>query len=103
MSLVGPRPDQVDQLQYYAAEEKRKLLVKPGITGLAQVSGRNQIPWNHRRRIDIQYVENYSLSQDVVILLRTIPYVLRREGVFASSSAPIEQTTTMSTKIEEAE
>ena len=91
MSLVGPRPDLVDQLQYYDTEDRRKLRVKPGITGLAQLSGRNSILWKHRRKIDVQYVEDFSLWQDFQILLRTLPYVLRQEGVF-DNSVPAEQS-----------
>ncbi len=83
MSLVGPRPDQVDQLQYYNAEEKRKLRVKPGITGLAQTNGRNNIPWEQRKRLDLEYVEHQSLQLDLRILLLTIPYVLAGRDVFA--------------------
>lgn len=81
MSLVGPRPDQVDQLHYYAEEEKRKLLVKPGITGRAQINGRNNIPWERRKRLDLEYVERQSLWLDLRILLRTIPYVLAQRDV----------------------
>jgi undecaprenyl phosphate N,N'-diacetylbacillosamine 1-phosphate transferase len=81
MSLVGPRPDQVDQIRYYTAEEKRKLLVKPGITGLAQINGRNNIPWAERKRFDIEYVDRQSFLFDVGILFKTVPYVLLRKGV----------------------
>lgn len=81
MSLVGPRPDQVDQLQYYTEAEKRKLAVKPGMTGLAQISGRNNIAWTQRKQIDIDYVERQSFWLDLVIMLRTIPYVLSRRDV----------------------
>lgn len=85
MSLVGPRPDQVDQIQYYSEEEKRKLLVKPGITGLAQINGRNEIPWQKRKELDLEYVDRQSFWLDLQILLRTIPYVLARRGVFTNS------------------
>lgn len=83
MSLVGPRPDQVDQLSYYTVEERRKLDAKPGLTGLAQIGGRNSIPWQERKRLDIAYVENQSLLLDCRILLRTIPYVLLRKDINA--------------------
>jgi lipopolysaccharide/colanic/teichoic acid biosynthesis glycosyltransferase len=86
MSLVGPRPDQVDQLKYYSPAERRKLLVKPGITGLAQVSGRNSISWEQRKHLDLQYVENQSIGNDLRILVKTIPYVLLRKDVFVSGS-----------------
>ena len=81
MSLVGPRPDLVDQIKYYTQEEKRKLLVKPGITGLAQISGRNSIPWSERKRLDIEYVDRQSFLLDVGILFKTVPYVLLRKDV----------------------
>lgn len=80
MSLVGPRPDQADQHRFYSEEERRKLLVKPGLTGLAQISGRNAISWAQRKALDVEYVERRSLRLDLLILCRTIPYVcLRRD------------------------
>jgi len=80
MSVVGPRPDQVDQVRFYSEEERRKLLVKPGLTGLAQISGRNAISWAQRKALDVEYVEKCSLKLDLSILCRTIPYVcLRRD------------------------
>jgi lipopolysaccharide/colanic/teichoic acid biosynthesis glycosyltransferase len=78
MSLVGPRPDQVNQLCFYTDFEKQKLTVKPGLTGLAQISGRNSISWDRRKALDVQYVTNRSLWLDLEILARTVPYVLRR-------------------------
>jgi lipopolysaccharide/colanic/teichoic acid biosynthesis glycosyltransferase len=81
MSLVGPRPDQVDQRRHYLAGEERKLDVRPGITGLAQISGRNAIGWDERRRLDVEYVEKWSLALDLAILARTVPYVLLRQGI----------------------
>ncbi len=81
MSLVGPRPDQVDQLRFYTNEERRKLTVLPGLTGLAQISGRNSISWADRKALDLQYVESRSLSLDLKILLKTIPYVLLRRDI----------------------
>ncbi len=83
MSLVGPRPDQVDQIMYYTVEEKQKLLVKPGITGLAQISGRNSITWEQRKQLDVQYAQNHSVLGDFAILARTVPYVLLRKDVNA--------------------
>jgi undecaprenyl phosphate N,N'-diacetylbacillosamine 1-phosphate transferase len=81
MSLVGPRPDQVDQLCFYTEIEKRKLLVKPGITGLAQISGRNNIPWERRKALDVEYVDRQSFWLDLSILAKTIPYVLLRKDI----------------------
>jgi undecaprenyl phosphate N,N'-diacetylbacillosamine 1-phosphate transferase len=87
MSLVGPRPDQVDQIRFYDGDEQRKLLVKPGITGLAQISGRNNIPWKTRKALDVQYVDRQSLGLDLLILLKTIPYVLGRKGIHTEANA----------------
>lgn len=82
MSLVGPRPDQPDQLRFYTPEEKSRLRVKPGVTGLAQLSGRNSIPWARRKQLDLEYVRKYSVLLDLTILLKTIPYVLIGHGVY---------------------
>jgi lipopolysaccharide/colanic/teichoic acid biosynthesis glycosyltransferase len=81
MSLVGPRPDQVDQFSYYSGDDMIKLRMKPGLTGLAQISGRNRISWEERKRLDVEYVTQWSLLQDLSILLRTIPYVALRRDV----------------------
>lgn len=81
MSLVGPRPDQVDQIRFYTDEEKQKLTVKPGLTGLAQINGRNSISWEARKALDVQYARTRSLWTDLRILLLTVPYVLQRRGV----------------------
>ena len=86
MSLVGPRPEQVDQIQYYSEEERRRLLVKPGITGLAQINGRNEISWQKRKALDLEYVERQSFWLDMQILLKTIPCVLARRGIFTNSN-----------------
>ena len=81
MSLVGPRPDQTDQLAYYTEAETLRLAVKPGITGLAQISGRNTLSWEARKQLDITYVQQWSLRSDFVILARTLPYVLLQRGI----------------------
>jgi lipopolysaccharide/colanic/teichoic acid biosynthesis glycosyltransferase len=86
MSLVGPRSDQVDQLQYYTERDRRKLLVKPGITGLAAVEVRNAATWDQRKQLDIEYVNHQSLWIDILILWRTVGVVLRRKGVFVTTS-----------------
>ncbi len=84
MSLVGPRPELPDQLQSYTPIERRRLLVKPGITGLAQINGRNSISWEKRKQIDLMYVEHHSLRLDLFILMRTIPQVLFHRDVFTN-------------------
>lgn len=84
MSLVGPRPALPYQLQYYAARDLKRLLVRPGLTGWSQVSGRNLLSWPERLERDVWYVENFSLELDLRILLRTPAAWLSGEGVYAS-------------------
>jgi len=81
MSLVGPRPLLMEYLPLYSEEQQRRHNVRPGITGLAQVSGRNAISWERKFELDVEYVDNISLSLDLKILLRTVSKVLRREGI----------------------
>lgn len=82
MSLVGPRPDQVDQARFYSDAEWSRSVVKPGITGLAQISGRNALPWAERTQIDLEYVGHQSLLMDLRILWQTIPYVLASQDIY---------------------
>jgi undecaprenyl phosphate N,N'-diacetylbacillosamine 1-phosphate transferase len=82
MSLVGPRPDQVDQARFYSAAEWGRSVVKPGITGLAQINGRNAISWAERTQIDLEYVVHQSLLLDLRILWQTFPYVLTSQNVY---------------------
>lgn len=81
MSLVGPRPLRMKYLERYSPRQARRHEVPPGITGLAQVSGRNGITWEERFEYDVQYVDNWSLLLDAKILLDTILVVLKREGI----------------------
>ncbi|MEZ4811228.1 MAG: sugar transferase [Allomuricauda sp.] len=81
MSFIGPRPLLTSYLPYYTGEEKLRHTVKPGITGLAQVSGRNYLTWDKRIAKDIEYVKNQSLSLDLQILRKTIRKVLKQEDV----------------------
>jgi len=82
MSLVGPRPEQVDLAKRYTASQAQRLLVKPGITGSMQVSGRGDLPFEERLKLELAYIENYSLWEDVKILLRTIPAILSTRGAY---------------------
>lgn len=82
MSLVGPRPTLAYQVAQYTALQRRRLEVKPGITGWAQVCGRNALPWAKRIELDVWYVDHFSLRLDVRILFRTIGVWLRREGLY---------------------
>ena len=81
MSLVGPRPLMMEYLPLYTSEQARRHTVKPGITGLAQISGRNAITWEEKFALDIEYVDNHDLHMDITILVRTVKTVLSREGV----------------------
>lgn len=93
MSLVGPRPDLPFHAQLYTQEERRKLDLKPGITGLAQVSGRNSLPWRERLHLDVRYVDQISLWLDLTIMMRTVVKVIVGEGVYAESTkSPVRQT-----------
>jgi exopolysaccharide biosynthesis polyprenyl glycosylphosphotransferase len=82
MSLVGPRPPLQSEVDQYETHVSRKFLVKPGITGLWQVSGRSDLSWEESVRLDLSYVENWSIIGDIMILLRTVVTVLRRDGAY---------------------
>ncbi len=81
MSLIGPRPLLIKYLPYYTGEEKLRHSVRPGITGLAQVNGRNLLAWDDRLALDVKYVKTLSFEQDLHILFKTFIKVLRRDGV----------------------
>jgi len=87
MSLVGPRPLLMEYLDRYTPEQARRHEVKPGITGWAQIHGRNNLSWDERFKLDVWYVDNWSLWLDVKILWRTLWMVLRREGISAQGHA----------------
>lgn len=87
MSLVGPRPLLMDYLPLYDAEQARRHEVRPGVTGWAQVNGRNALTWNEKFALDVWYVDNRSLWLDFRILLMTAGKVLRRDGISAAGEA----------------
>ncbi len=87
MSLVGPRPLLMEYLPRYSPEQARRHEVKPGITGWAQVNGRNALSWEEKFRMDVWYVDNWNLWLDMKILLLTIWKVLKREGINAEGCA----------------
>jgi sugar transferase EpsL len=91
MSLIGPRPLLMQYLDRYTAEQARRHEVRPGITGWAQVNGRNAISWEEKFRLDVWYVDHASLWLDVKILFRTVAMVLRREGVNAESGVTMRE------------
>lgn len=81
MSIVGPRPLSVKYLPYYNEKEKLRHTVRPGLTGYAQINGRNLIGWEDRFEYDIEYVKNISFKKDIVIIFKTIIKVFKRDGV----------------------
>ncbi len=87
MSLVGPRPLLMEYLDRYTPEQARRHAVKPGITGWAQVNGRNALTWEEKFQLDLWYVDNWSIALDLAILGRTLLQVLKREGVSAPGHA----------------
>jgi lipopolysaccharide/colanic/teichoic acid biosynthesis glycosyltransferase len=91
MSLVGPRPLRMKYLDRYTPEQMRRHEVKPGITGWAQINGRNAISWEEKFRLDVWYVDNRSLWLDLWILVRTIAQVLSRRGISAEAHATMPE------------
>ena len=90
MSLVGPRPLLMEYLPLYSAEQQRRHAVRPGLTGWAQVNGRNALSWPEKFALDVYYVDHVSLWLDVRILLRTLWHVLRREVISQDGHATME-------------
>lgn len=90
MSLVGPRPLRVEYLPHYSSEQNKRHEVLPGITGWAQVKGRNAISWEERFKLDVWYVHNISLTLDLKIIFLTIMKVFKREGVNKNSDVTME-------------
>ena len=96
MSLVGPRPLLMDYVPLYSKQQFRRHEVRPGITGLAQVAGRNALSWPKRLNLDVQYIESVSFLLDVTILLKTVGIVLRRDGIVSEgfvASSPFQGET----------
>ena len=93
MSLVGPRPLPSAYLPLYSAEQRRRHEVRPGITGWAQVNGRNAITWKHRFELDVWYVDHHSLWLDLRIVLMTIAAVVTHRGISAEGEATIKAFT----------
>ena len=87
MSLVGPRPLLVEYLPLYSTEQARRHEIKPGVTGWAQINGRNAISWDNKFDLDVWYVDNQSLWLDIKILFLTIKKVIMRDGISAKDDA----------------
>jgi len=91
MSLVGPRPLLVQYLERYSPEQARRHDVLPGITGWAQINGRNAITWEDKFRLDVWYVDHWSLILDIKILWQTFAKVIKREGISQPGHATAEE------------
>jgi len=97
MSIIGPRPALPVHIEEYSEHQMRRLEVKPGITGWAQINGRNSLSWPERIEHDIWYIDNRSLSLDLKVVLLTVPFLMKNEGVYAgrekfSFDAPEEKS-----------
>jgi len=91
MSIVGPRPLLVKYLPRYSVDQRRRHEVRPGITGLAQVNGRNAISWEKRFDYDVQYVDNITFIGDVMIIFQTVGKVFKSEGISSDTSVTMEE------------
>lgn len=91
MTLVGPRPLLVEYLERYTPEQARRHDVRPGITGLAQVAGRNGVPWEQRLALDVKYVDTRSAAVDLGILVRTVALVVGRRGISEEGQATMRE------------
>jgi len=90
MSLIGPRPLLIQYLPLYNEEQRKRHLIRPGITGWAQVNGRNSVPWKERFELDVWYVNNVSFVLDLKIFWMTFLKVLKRDGISSETSATME-------------
>lgn len=93
MSIVGPRPLLLEYLELYNEKQKKRHDVRPGLTGLAQVHGRNTISWNQKFKLDVSYIESISFIDDWKIILLTVKKVLLREGITPETSLTVESFT----------
>lgn len=91
MSIVGPRPLLVKYIPLYSPEQRRRHTVRPGLTGYAQVNGRNSITWEEKFKLDVEYVDNITLIGDIKILFGTVFSVLKREGISQENNATMEE------------
>jgi len=91
MSIIGPRPLLIEYLPLYNEEQKKRHYVKPGITGWAQVNGRNAITWEEKFKLDVWYIENISFYLDIKIFFLTILKIFKKEGINSKTSATMEK------------
>ena len=99
MSIVGPRPLPIQYINRYSKEQDKRHLVKPGVTGWAQINGRNAISWEEKFKYDVWYVDNYSILLDIKILFLTVNYVLSRKDIVPYNKDSMEEF--MGTKADE--
>jgi len=92
MSVVGPRPLYLSQIPEWSERQKKRLLVKPGLTGLAQISGRGELTREEKLELDVKYVETANLLTDIKIILATIVYVFKRKGIYEKRYSQAEST-----------
>jgi undecaprenyl phosphate N,N'-diacetylbacillosamine 1-phosphate transferase len=91
MSIVGPRPLLVDYLELYNSEQRKRHEVKPGLSGYAQINGRNALSWEEKFKLDVVYVNNVTFIHDIGIIVKTIFKVIKREGISSSTSVTMEK------------
>ena len=91
MSIVGPRPLLVKYIPLYSDEQRKRHLVRPGLTGFAQVHGRNAVSWEERFAMDVRYVERITMIGDLKIIFKTVISVLKREGISSETAATMEE------------
>lgn len=101
MSVIGPRPLLVQYLPRYNVHQHRRHEVRPGLSGWAQVNGRNAISWQEKFNLDVEYVDNYSLFMDIKILFMTVINVFKRDGISSETSATMEEFMGNDDKVEE--
>ncbi|MBR2330490.1 MAG: sugar transferase [Clostridia bacterium] len=99
MSIIGPRPTLLYQVEKYTDEQRRRLEMRPGVTGWAQVNGRNELSWTEKIKYDIEYIDNFSLWMDIKILFKTVGVVFKKEGIaFTKADAISSETPTQTTE-----
>lgn len=91
MAIVGPRPLLVDYLPYYREDERERHAIRPGLTGLAQINGRNNIMWDERIALDVKYAQNITFIEDVKIIFKTVIKVIKRADVAEKRIPPLDQ------------
>ena len=100
MSIVGPRPTLEYQVERYNKEQKRRLLMKPGITGWAQINGRNNMTWPEKIKLDLWYVDHWSIGLDLKIIFKTFLSVIKKEGIYSEEGIVVDEISRLDGKKE---